>query len=119
MLQDNGGDDLAISGDGPFTFVTPILSGQPYNITVRTPPASQQCVIANGTGEAEDTVDVAVQCFAANACPPVPITFTSSGTFTVPSGCTMFTVVAYGGGGAGGGRNMGTRARPAATAARR
>ncbi|MBS1124170.1 MAG: hypothetical protein H6Q90_6398, partial [Deltaproteobacteria bacterium] len=37
-------------------------------------------------------------------------TFTADGTFTLPSGCTSFTVEAKGGGGAGGARNAGTAA---------
>lgn len=107
VLQDNGGDDLAIAGDGAFAFATPLHAGDHYDITVKATPANQQCTIANGTGVAADGISVTVTCFAANACPPQPVTFSSDGTFTVPSGCSMFTVVALGGGGAGGGRNMG------------
>ena len=29
-LQDNGGDDLALAADGPFTFATPVAGGRPY-----------------------------------------------------------------------------------------
>ena len=50
VLQDNGGDDLSVSASGPFTFNTKLTSGTPYNVTVQTAPASQNCSISNGSG---------------------------------------------------------------------
>jgi len=53
-LQDNGGDDLKISGTGTvnFTFATTLLGGASYAVTIKTQPAnpSQTCIVANGTG---------------------------------------------------------------------
>ena len=38
VLQDNGGDNLSISGNGSFTFKTAISSGSTYKVTVLTQP---------------------------------------------------------------------------------
>jgi large repetitive protein len=66
VLQNNGGDDLAISADGEFSFPSPIASGAPYNVTVLTQPSgpSQSCTVANGSGTvgAADVTNVAVTC---------------------------------------------------------
>ncbi len=50
VLQDNGGDDLTLTADGSFTFVTSLADGANYAVTVRSKPASQTCTVANGTG---------------------------------------------------------------------
>ena len=66
VLQNNGGDDLAISAEGEFSFPSPIASGAPYNVTVLTQPSgpSQSCTVANGSGTigAADVTNVAVTC---------------------------------------------------------
>ena len=68
VLQDNAGDDLAISADGTFTFATPVASGDSYNVTVKTQPAmpQQSCTVASATGTVTDAnvTDVAVTCTA-------------------------------------------------------
>jgi hypothetical protein len=66
VLEDNGGDDLAINADGTFTFATALQSGTAYNVTVLTPPAEQSCTVSNagGTVSAADVGDVAVVCRA-------------------------------------------------------
>jgi hypothetical protein len=52
VLRDNGGDDLAVSANGAFTFAAPVANGATYNVTVFTQPANpaQMCVVANGSG---------------------------------------------------------------------
>jgi hypothetical protein len=57
VLQNNGGDDLAVSANGAFTFTTAVDSGSPYNITVLTQPASpsQTCSVASASGTAPAT----------------------------------------------------------------
>ena len=65
VLQDNGGDNLAIGGNGSFTFATPIDSGETYSVTVYIPPTAplQACMVANGSGTANANVtNVAVTC---------------------------------------------------------
>jgi N-acetylneuraminic acid mutarotase len=68
VLQDNGGDNLPISSNGPFTFRTPVADGATYSVTVATQPSSQSCVISNGAGTVAGTVSsVLVTCNAAAA----------------------------------------------------
>lgn len=53
VLQNNGGDSLAISANGTFTFATALKSGQNYAVTVLTQPTSpaQTCTVSNGSGK--------------------------------------------------------------------
>jgi 6-phosphogluconolactonase (cycloisomerase 2 family) len=66
VLQNDGGDDLAVPVNGAFVFVTPLASGMPYSVSVLTPPAgpNQDCVVANGSGNtvASDINNVTVTC---------------------------------------------------------
>ncbi|MES1206136.1 MAG: hypothetical protein ABUS79_09390, partial [Pseudomonadota bacterium] len=52
MLQDNLGDNLSVTADGPFTFVSPVADGAMYSVTVLTQPASpsQTCTVAHASG---------------------------------------------------------------------
>ncbi len=52
VLQDNGGDNLAVGANGTYTFATSVQSGSPYAVTVATAPSSpaQSCAITNGSG---------------------------------------------------------------------
>lgn len=65
VLQNEGGDDLAIAADGPFTFSMPVPSGGTYAVTVATQPTgpSQTCEVVAGSGSvAGDVTDVDVRC---------------------------------------------------------
>jgi hypothetical protein len=66
VLQQNGGDDLAIDADGDFTFATPIDDGASYAVTVFAQPGdpAQTCTVENGSGTVEgaNVDDVAVTC---------------------------------------------------------
>ena len=66
VLQDNGGDDLSVSTNGPFNFATKLAGGAAYNVTVKTNPSGQTCSVANGSGTiaAADVTNVAVSCAA-------------------------------------------------------
>lgn len=61
-LQDNGGDNLSITGNGPFTFATAVTSA--YAVTVFSFPTGpvQNCVVTNGSGTASANVTVQVAC---------------------------------------------------------
>jgi len=61
VLQNNGGDNLAISANGVFAFTLTLVEGKPYNVTVLTQPSSpsQICTVSNGRG-AVGTIDVSV-----------------------------------------------------------
>jgi len=66
VLQNNGGDNLAVSATGAFTFSTPVVSGGAYAVAVLTQPTSpaQICTVASGSGTVGtgNVTDVAVTC---------------------------------------------------------
>ena len=65
VLQNNGGDDLAVSANGAFSFKTSVDTGSPYNITVLAQPTNpaQGCTVGNAAGTATDNVtSVTVTC---------------------------------------------------------
>jgi len=65
ILENNAGDDLAVAGNGSFTFDTSIASGGAYGVTVLADPVSpaQTCVVSDGSGTADaDVNDVSVTC---------------------------------------------------------
>jgi hypothetical protein len=68
VLQNNGGDDLAIASDGPFTFATPLLDAGTYSVSILSQPTGpdQKCTITNGEGvlAGGDVTAVAVTCGA-------------------------------------------------------
>ena len=66
VLQNNGGDDLAIAGGGAFSFPTPVAEGGGYEVTVAAQPAGQaeRCWVEGGTGTVgeADVTGVLVRC---------------------------------------------------------
>jgi hypothetical protein len=52
VLQNNGGNDLALSANGTFSFTPSVASGAPYSVSVKTQPSNpaQNCVVENATG---------------------------------------------------------------------
>jgi 6-phosphogluconolactonase (cycloisomerase 2 family) len=66
VLRNNGGNDLAISGNGPFSFASAIASGAAYSVTIQSQPSMplQTCSLANaaGTVAAADVTNVAITC---------------------------------------------------------
>ncbi|HEX3819773.1 MAG TPA: hypothetical protein VHW45_05555 [Candidatus Sulfotelmatobacter sp.] len=83
VLQNNGGDDLAISANGSFTFATAIPAGTSYNVIVKTQPSSpaQTCSVTNGSGIANAIVtNVSV------ACSTTTTTYTIGGSVSGLSG---------------------------------
>jgi Galactose oxidase, central domain len=66
ILQDNGGDALTLTANGPFTFKTSVTGPtDAYAVTVNTQPTSpnQICTVTNGSGTASANVtNVAVNC---------------------------------------------------------
>jgi hypothetical protein len=66
VLQNNGADDRSISGNGEFTFSTPVADGSGYSVTVKTPPSNpgQSCIVSNGAGTVDgaNVTDVDVTC---------------------------------------------------------
>jgi len=71
VLQNNGADNLAVSGNGSFTFPTKLASGKPFSVSVLSPPIGpyQNCTVTdgNGTTGASDVNNVAVSCTTTTA----------------------------------------------------
>ena len=104
-VEDNGGDTLTLTGNGPFVFTTSLTYGSAYTVTVGTQPTGGlACFVGNGTGSSvtADVSNVGINCVA-------NVTFTTPGpyTWTVPAGLTSISIVATGGGGGGGGNTGG------------
>jgi hypothetical protein len=51
-LQNNGGDDLSLGGNGTFSFMDAAVAGNKYAVTVSVQPKSpaQTCLVGNATG---------------------------------------------------------------------
>jgi len=66
VLRNNGGDDLLLTMNGPFTFGDMVMTGVPYEVTVAAQPSNpaQTCAVLNGMGTADraDITDVEVNC---------------------------------------------------------
>lgn len=65
ILQNNGGDSLTVTANGPFVFKTPVTGADIYAVTVVTQPINpnQICTVTNGSGTATANVtNVAVNC---------------------------------------------------------
>ncbi len=80
VLQNDGGNNLAVNSNGNFTFSAAIASGGSYNVTVLTQPTNpaQSCVVTNGTGTANANVtSVQVNCTTTGST-----TYTIGGTAT-------------------------------------
>ena len=86
VLQNNGGDNLAISGNGAFTFSTALASGSRYTVTVRTQPGSptQTCTVANGGGAiaSANIANLLVNCAADTHLITTTVNPTAGGTIT-------------------------------------
>ncbi|MFA7319688.1 MAG: hypothetical protein WC022_03795 [Parcubacteria group bacterium] len=64
ILQNNSGDNLSLTSDGPFVFSTALHAISPYAITVLTQPNNQICSVSGGSGTVftSDVTNVAVNC---------------------------------------------------------
>jgi len=113
VLRDNGGDGLAVSAPGNFTFATPVASGLGYAVTVFAQPTSpaQTCTVAAGSGTvgASNVTNVAVTCTAnvgSGSDGPLAVSGsvvinTVSAAATGTSGQTILTLAAAAGFGIG------------------
>lgn len=66
VLQNNGGNDLSITGNGSFTFTTKIAGGAAYSVAVLTQPAGQTCTASSNSGTvgSANITNVSVICSA-------------------------------------------------------
>lgn len=86
-LRNTGnGDTVVVTTNGGFAFAQPLAQGAAYNVVVFDQSASQNCSVANASGNAGADVDsVRVNCTAVVAVappPPPPPTYTVGGTVT-------------------------------------
>jgi hypothetical protein len=53
-----------VTANGSFVFPTPVATGQPYSVTVSTPPAGQTCYVRDPVGTVDDAAitDIVVTC---------------------------------------------------------
>lgn len=65
-LRNNGGDDVVLGANGSYTFATPIMSGNPYQVSIYNQPNNQVCSISNAAGAAISATvsNVTVNCVA-------------------------------------------------------
>ena len=93
MLQDNGGNNLGVSGNGNFTFTAGVASGGAFGVTVLTQPSTpaQTCAVTGGSGTvtSANVTSVQVACITSNVSNVVALTVNagpaaaSGGTFNV------------------------------------
>ncbi len=50
VVLTTGGEDLALTADGGFTFPTPLAAGAAYAVTVKSKPDGTGCVVRDGAG---------------------------------------------------------------------
>jgi hypothetical protein len=66
VLQNNGGDNLAVSANGVFTFHAPVASGATYNVTIYARPSNQTCTVSNPSGTViANVTNIQIACSAA------------------------------------------------------
>jgi alpha-tubulin suppressor-like RCC1 family protein len=89
VLANNNSNQTTITSNGAFTFSVPIAENGGFNVTVATQPASQTCVLTNGSGSniSSNVSNVTVTCTASNS---------GGGSTTIPS--VIWSSVAVGGG---------------------
>lgn len=64
VLQNNAGDDLTVTTDGPFAFSTRLSTGEGYLVSVLSQPPAQTCLVSNASGivGGVDVTSVTVTC---------------------------------------------------------
>jgi len=82
ILRNNGGDDLSVTANGPFTFTTPLSTGTPYDVTVFAQPTiAQTCVVTNGNGTVAtaNVTSVAIACVTNTGMGSIRVTMATTG----------------------------------------
>ncbi|HKW38360.1 MAG TPA: S8 family peptidase [Burkholderiales bacterium] len=66
VIQLNGAGDLSFSANSPFTFAARLTAGSVFGVAVLSQPATQTCVVDNGSGlmPGANVTNVAVSCSA-------------------------------------------------------
>lgn len=86
-LQNNNGDTLSVSGNGRFTFSTPLFDGSSYSVAVLSQPVNpaQLCVVSNGAEWLAGTEisSVSINCNSVPTASNVTITAKNGGSVAV------------------------------------
>lgn len=98
VLQNNAGDNLTVTANGSFAFATAINKGSAYAVTVLKQPSGPSCLVANGSGTANDNVsNVSVTCTADPATAYLPlIAFPATGATGGATGLVVISTKAPG-----------------------
>ena len=100
VLQDNGGDALAVATNGSFKFETAVVSGHSYAVTVAAQPSnpSQDCVVSSGAGVVTNgaVTDIAVNCTNSYAVGGTVTGLSGSGLVLADNGTDQLSVNAQG-----------------------
>lgn len=95
VLQNNGGDDRAITANGAFTFNTALNNGTAYSVTVKTQPTnpSQTCAVLNGSGSMNGSPvsNVVVSCVMNSN----PVTVDTLGKYAYVSTINTSAIASY------------------------
>ncbi len=83
ILENNATETVSINASGSFAFARRFLSGESYNVTIQSAPATQVCSIQSGSGVfAAASVTFSVQCLSQNNIPataPAVVSSTPAG----------------------------------------
>lgn len=95
VIQNNGADNINISGNGSFTFISPLNTNATYSVTVQTHPSSptQFCSVTNGTGTISNSnvSDISI------ICSSLSVTFSSNSyTYSINSVISPTTPIVSG-----------------------
>ena len=95
VIQNNGADNINISGNGSFTFISPLNTNATYSVTVQTHPSSptQFCSVTNGTGTISNSnvSDISI------ICSSLSVTFSSNSyTYSINSVISPTTPIVTG-----------------------
>jgi hypothetical protein len=73
-LLNNGGDATTVTGNGTFTFPTPVVYGGTYAATVGTQPTTENCTVTNGNSNntTANISNVSITCSAVPVFPSSP-----------------------------------------------
>lgn len=97
VLQNNGGDDLTVSADGSYSFMTLLADGAAYNVSVLTQPDTpdQLCTVSNSSGSSTgvDVNNISVSClYAVNATVDAHGSLNAPSAFVSQNSTASFTI---------------------------
>ena len=84
VLQNNGGDNLAFTASGAFSFATKLAANTNYAVSVLTQPSGQICTVTNGSGTVTANVsNIVVTCASASGGGLALVANTGADTFSI------------------------------------